>query len=105
MKHKEIFIHAIDNKNIVILTFNANSKGIITRKCIPFDFWPWRKNLSINPDRFHFYDLNSPDWKHNLSIIPEEVLKIEISDEIFNPWDYVKWKPNWFIKRDWGIYS
>lgn len=105
MNNKEIFIQAINDKKIINLTFNANVKWIITRKCIPFDFWPWKRKLSVNPDRFHFYDLNSPEGKHNLSILPEEVIRMEILNENFNPWNYVNWKPSWFIERDRWVYS
>jgi hypothetical protein len=105
MDNINIFFKAINSKKLINLTFNSKEKWIIIRKCVPFDFWPWRRKIALNPDRFHFYDLDSPDWKHNLSILPEEVIKIEILNESFNPWDYVKWQPNWFIKRDWGIYS
>ncbi len=99
------FLKAINEKKIVIITFNSKEKWIITRKCIPFDYWPWRRNSKVNSDRYHFYDLDSPEWQHNLSILPEQIINIEITNERFDPADYVKWKTNWFIKRDRGIYS
>ena len=105
MNNKELFLEAINNKKIISLTFNSEEKWTITRKCIPFDFWPWRRKIDVNPDRYHLYDLDSPEWKHNLSVLPERVIKIEILDETFHPWDYINWKTNWFVKRDWGIYS
>ena len=105
MNNHETFLHAIINKKVIELTFNSNEKGVITRKCIPFDFGPSRRNLKINPDRYHFYDLNSPEGKHTLSILPEQVIKVNLLDETFDPADYITWTPNWFIQRDWGIYS
>ena len=105
MSHYDTFIQAIHDKKIVNLRFDSYEKWIIERKCIPFDFWPSRRNITPNPDRFHFYDLNSPDGKHNLSIVPDQVIQLEILDEDFDPANYVKWTPNWFIERDWGIYS
>jgi len=104
MNKKEILIKAINNKKIVKVKVDTYEKWIIERHCIPFDFWPSRKYKDwLN--RYHFWDLDSPEKKHNLSIIPEQLIDIEITDENFNPWDYVKWTPNWFIKRDWWIYS
>jgi len=105
MNKHESFLHAITNKKVIELTFNSNEKGVITGKCIPFDFGPSRRNLKINPDIYHFYDLNSPEGKHTLSILPEQVIKVNLLDEDFDPADYITWTPNWFIQRDWGIYS
>lgn len=105
MDNKEKFLQAIQEKKIVELTFNAEDKWVIIRRCIPFDFWPSRRKLSVNPDRYHFYDLNSPDGRHTLSILPEQVINIDILDETFNPWDYVTRTPNWFTDRNRGIYS
>lgn len=104
MSNYEKFIYAIHNKNMLNLTFDSKQKGVITRLCIPFDYGPSRR-YSDGGDRYHFYDLNSPDGKHNLSIVPEQVLKIEVLDRKFEPVDYIHWKPNWFVKRDWGEYS
>jgi len=33
------------------------------------------------------------------------MIKIELLGETFDPANYISWKPNWFIKRDWGNYS
>lgn len=105
MSNYDKFLQAIHTLKIVKVTFNAHDKGVITRKCIPFDFGPSRRNLSPNPDRFHFYDLNSPEGRHTLSILPEQIISIEIIDENFDAAKYVTWKPNWFVARDWGLYS
>lgn len=105
MDKYEIFISAIHKKEIVKINFNSKEKGIIERICIPFDFWPSRRNLKENPDRYHFYDLDSPDWKHILSILPEQLLSIEKTWDIFNPEDYIDWETKWFIPRNWGKYS
>lgn len=105
MDFKDKFISAIHQKRKLEVTFDSNEKGVITRICIPFDFGPSRK-YKDGLNRFHFYDLNSPDGKHNLSILPEQIVKILILDDTFNPGDYITWSPmNWFVKRDWGMYS
>lgn len=107
MSNHQNFLDAINQKKVIKIKFNAQEKGVIERNCIPFDFGPWRRNVSPNPDRYHMYDLNSPDGKHNLSILPGQVVEIEIISQDFDPSDYITWKPpyNWFIPRDWGIYS
>lgn len=42
---------------------------------------------------------------HVVSLLSEQIIKIEITDKEFNPGDYVKWKPDWHVHRDWGVYS
>ncbi|MDR6760334.1 hypothetical protein J2Y38_000513 [Flavobacterium sp. 2755] len=103
-KHYETLLEGIHNKKILILYFMSKEKGLITRRCIPFDFGISRR-YKDDLDRFHFYDLDSPDGNHNLSILPEQINSLTITNENFTPKDYVSWKPNWIIKRDWGIFS
>jgi hypothetical protein len=107
MNNKENMLNAIYAKKIVELNFIPRETWVITtRKCIPFDIWPRRRKWKSNwSERFHFYDLNSPDWKHTLSILPEQVISIKILNESFNPWDYITWETEWFVRRDWWIYS
>jgi hypothetical protein len=100
----EIFILAIRERKQVKILFDSKEKGIIERSCIPFDFGLSRK-YKDGLDRFHFYDLDSPDSKHNLSILPEQLHCLEIMEIPFEPKDYVNWTPNWIVVRDWGLYS
>ncbi|OGM93121.1 MAG: hypothetical protein A2561_03925 [Candidatus Staskawiczbacteria bacterium RIFOXYD1_FULL_32_13] len=101
------FLKAIAELKFVKLRFNSQEKGIIERECIPFDFGPSRRNLSINPDRYHFYDLDSPEGTHNLSILPDQIISLEVLEQKFEPADYITWDPpyDWFIPRDWGKFS
>ncbi|PLW79679.1 hypothetical protein C0585_06820 [Candidatus Woesearchaeota archaeon] len=101
MENKEIFIQAINEKKKVKVKINTDEKGIIIRDCIPFDFGTGK----LPGIRYHFLDLTSPDGPHNLSVLPNKLLEIEILDETFNPADYIKWKPNWKLARDWGEFS
>jgi hypothetical protein len=105
MTNHEKFLQAIQEKRIVKVKFDTQGKGIIERICIPFDFGPSKRNLKTNPDRYHFYDLDSPEGSHTLSIIPEQLILIEFTDRTFDPANYITWTPNWFIVRNWGIYS
>lgn len=98
------FVKAIHNKNIVEIRFNSKEKGVILRRCIPFDFGPL-KRCKDGLDRYHFCDLDSPSGRHTLSLLPNQILQINITNEIFEPGDYITWKANWFISRDWGRFS
>jgi hypothetical protein len=102
--YHEIFLNAIHSRNHLHLTFNANEKGLILRQCIPFDFGPSNRYKDGN-NRYHLYDLDSPEGKHNLSILPIQLIKFELSKDLFDPAHYVTWTPRWHIARDWGIYS
>mgnify|MGYP006291281609 CR=1 FL=1 len=104
MDNHNIFLASINEKKVVKVKINSYEKGIIIRKCIPFDFGPSRK-YKDGENRYHFYDLDSPDGSHTLSILPHQLREIEILNETFNPGDYVNWTPKWFVKRDWGQYS
>lgn len=95
------FLSAIYNKNIVEIKFNSKEKGVIFRRCIPFDFGPLRK-AKDGLNRYHFYNLDS---RHILSLLPNQLLQINVTSEIFEPGDYITWKTNWFIPRDWGRFS
>lgn len=100
----EIFIEAINKKLIVLLRFDSKDKGEILRKCIPFDFGPSRK-YKDGLNRYHFYDLDSPDGKHNLSILPKQIVDISLTHQSFEPENYITWTPNWYVSRDWGAFS
>lgn len=103
----ELFLEGIHQKILVRVTFLSKEKGVITRICVPFDCGPSRKYKSKNY-RYHFYDLDSPDGKHNLSILPSQIIELELMEEHFEPGDYVHWDTKespWFIPRDWGMYS
>lgn len=105
MNKKDTLVQAINEKRLVLVEFDSNEKGIVKRICVPFDFWPSRKYKDWL-DRFHFYDLDSPDdGKHNLSLLPEKIIDIHLKDETFDPGTYVKWTPKWIVSRDWGDFS
>ena len=104
MERQQIFLRAIHEKCVVNVVINTAEKGIITRTCIPFDFGPSRKYRD-GLDRYHFYDLDSPDGKHNLSVLTHQLIEISLSGQTFNPEDFVTWEPRWFTRRDWGAFS
>jgi hypothetical protein len=98
------FLKSINNKLIVSVTFRT-VKGIVSeRKCIPFDYGPSRR-FRDKSQRYHFLVLDGPEGRHNLSLLPMQILKMELTEQHFNPSNYIKWKPKWFVKRNWGVYS
>jgi hypothetical protein len=101
----ELFLKAIKEKWIIMVKIDSSEKGLIHRKCIPYDFGPSNR-YKDGQNRYHFYDLDSPDGAHNLSILPHQLIELQILDEKFDPKNFVTWKqPKWYVQRDWGEYS
>jgi hypothetical protein len=98
------FIRAIREKRIVKVKVDTYEKGIIERRCIPFDYGPPSRGKDKS-DKYHLFTLDSPSDKHVLSIFPVQLLSIEIENENFDPGDYINWETNWHVERDWGKYS
>lgn len=102
---EQTILRGIQEKKIVEVTFNAYLKGSVTRRCIPFDIGPG-KRIKDGKKRYHFYDLDSPDGSHNLSILPEQLQNIRLTQQEFSPGDFVTWNNiNWIVPRDWGDFS
>ena len=94
----------ITKKRLLNLTFDSYQKGIIIQKCVSYDY-AISKRYKDGNFRYHFHDLDSPDGKHNLSILPAQVILIELLNNYFDPAHYITWTPSWSLSRDWGIYS
>ena len=105
METKDIFLDGIRGTQLLKLTFIARNGEVLTRTCAPMDYGPWRRNTSSAEPRYHFIDLDSSAGAHNLSIVPEQIVILELLDEKFEPGKFIHWVPNWQIVRDWGIYS
>lgn len=102
---KEIFINAIHEKVKVKVTFfSKEDSGHLVRTCAPMDYGPSRK-VKKKDDRYHMWDYDSDSGSHTLSLPVEQIKNIEILGETFNPAEFVTWRTNWSIARDWGKFS
>lgn len=102
---RENFIAAIHSKNKARVTFYSKEDGQnLTRVCAPMDYGPSRRAHNKD-DRFHSWDFESDQKNHVLSLLPEQVVSIEVLEEKFDPADFVTWQPNWFVERNWGVHS
>ncbi len=103
---KELFLQAINNKLKIRVTFDATKEGRISRTCIPFDFGPSHKKGSVDhSNKYHMLDLSSPEGSHPLALSVDNVIRIEVLSETFDPVKYLTWAHHWIYKRDWGIKS
>jgi hypothetical protein len=102
------FIQAIHDKHKIRISFYSKDDGqVIVRTCAPMDYGPSRRAAQKN-DRFHLWDYESDTRNHTLSLNPEQIQKMEILEEIFDPGEFITWdtkKSVWFVTRDWGMYS
>src|SRR5271170_1579237 len=102
---REQFIKAIRDKTRVRLTFSSKEDGReLTRMCAPMDYGPSRRAKNKD-DRYHLWDYESDSSNHSLSLLPDQIVKIEFTSIHFEPSDFVTWTTDWFIKRDWGKFS
>ncbi len=96
------FIEAIHEKKIIEVEFYSKKDDTNrTRKCIPFDYAPNKRDK--NPiDKYQLFDL---DGRHNLALEESKIFSLIKLDEEFEPSDYISWETDWSIARDWGEYS
>lgn len=99
------FVAAIRSCNRIRLTFFSKEDGHqLVRRCAPMDYGPSRKAAN-RANRFHFWDYDSDTSQHTLSLLPNQIVRIDVLDELFDPSEFVTWPPQWFVQRDWGAYS
>lgn len=102
---KTPFIDAIHQLRKVRVTFFSKEDGHnLTRICAPMDHGPSRR-AKDKSDRFHFWDYESDTSNHVLSLLPEQVIRIEVTEIPFDPREFVTWdtaQSRWFVARDWG---
>ena len=103
--YTENFQASIQNKNKIRVTFFSKEDGRnIVRLCAPMDIGPSRRTKDQS-NRYHLWDFESDKKNHVLSILPEQIIDMEFVQDRFCPSEFVTWTPNWFIFRDWGVYS
>ncbi len=98
------FLYAINKMLLVQVTVDSKEAGIITRKCIPFDYGP-SEEFNDGVDRYYFYDLDSPNGRNNFSVLPTQLIKLVVLDQNFDPMQYITWNTNWIVSRNWGSCS
>lgn len=99
------FVGAIHSLNKVRITFHSKEDGApLSRVCAPMDFGPSRRAHNKD-DRFHSWDYESDQKNHVLSLLPSQVISIEVLDDQFDPSEFVTWQPDWFVTRNWGAHS
>jgi hypothetical protein len=53
--------------------------------------------------RFHLWDYESDTKNHTLSLLPEQVVSMDVLSEDFEPSEFITWSTktsNWFVPRE-----
>lgn len=99
------FLEALRARRQVLVRFySSEDNALITRVCAPLDYGPSRRAKDKAP-RYHFWDFSSDVKSHTLGLKPNQIASIEPIDQLFDPAQFVTWKPAWFLPRDWGPFS
>jgi hypothetical protein len=71
------------------------------------DYGPSRRAANKD-DRYHLWDYDSDTKSHTLSLLPDQVVSMQVLRENFDPAGFVTWSTAsspWFVARNWGPYS
>lgn len=105
---KDTFIEAIHVTRKLRLTFYSKEDGQqLVRTCAPMDYAPSRRTKDKS-DRYHFWDYDSDTQRHTLSLLPQQVISLEMLPDLFNPAEFITWSTAsspWLITRNWGTFS
>ncbi len=94
---KDRFIQALKSKNKVKIAFYSQAdRQTLVRICAPLDYGPG-KSAKDRSDHFHVWAYEDVGGANLLNLDPEQVRRLEILDEEFDPADFI-----WFLSRDWG---
>lgn len=98
---------AIQRKKLIRITFRAKEDGQERiRLCAPLDLSP-SERANNKFYKYHVWNMDSLPNPHILSLSPEQIIHIEVTEESFIPEQIVTWKRKklWTIVRDWGSLS
>ena len=84
----DIFIKATKDRKKVILTYFSGQQNLyMTRLCIPIQFDP--SESEYDSECYYFWDSEADVGERLLAMPPSEITYIELSDETFDPNDYI----------------
>lgn len=102
------FMASLTQKRRVRLVFHSKEDATdLARTCAPLDYGPSRQAHDKAP-RYHFWDYDSDQAPHPLSLLPAQIVLIEGTTDAFDPGEFITWDMNerpWFTPRDWGTFS
>lgn len=102
----QIFIDGLVNRRRVRLSFisKEDDDRMLVRTCAPMDYGQGPRTRDTTP-RYSFWDYDSDEGGHPLSLLPERIWSIEPLTDAFDPAAFVTWQTAWVYPRDWGRLS
>jgi hypothetical protein len=98
--HKQ-FIEAINEQKKVCLRFYSKAdSGVIDLVCAPLDYGQGA-GIQDGVNRYWLWDYTSNNGSHTLSLLPEQVLDLQVLGAEFDPADFGVPPPAWSIPRAW----
>lgn len=103
-EHYSLFVNAINEKKKIKMLKRDKEWNIVEKYYIPWDLAVGKKNIKDKREKYWNYNIED---KHTSPTNQEDVVKIIVLDETFDPADYIDWEGpyNRTVKRAWGIYS
>jgi hypothetical protein len=90
MMHQDhdIFIQAVTNRKKVILTYYSGIKKFyLTVICVPLRYS--LPDSNGGPENYYFWDEVADIGKRLLELSPSQMVLMQISDETYNPSDFI----------------
>ena len=105
-----IFIDALHEKKklkVVFIALSDNQQRI--RTCAPLDYGTLKKVNDMR-SKYQFWDYcdGGSSNPHFVALLPEQILSIELTGELFEPGDFIHWSIRsnpWQVSRNWEQYS
>ncbi len=96
------FIEAIaEKKKVSVRFFSLADNGVLDRICAPMDYGPG-SDVKDARNRYLFWDYKgTPEGSHTLSLLPQQVLDLQVLGEVFDPAHFGAQTAPWFIPRNW----
>jgi hypothetical protein len=88
LTENDTFIQAVKDKKKVILTYFSGQQQLhLTRLCVPIKFSS--DDIEDGSDCYYFWDSDADTGERLLALTPSEIKNMVLSDEMFDPADYI----------------
>jgi hypothetical protein len=87
-EYHNVYQQAVKNHNKIIITYYSGQENLyMTRLCVPLYYnQPFSNGSS---DCYYFWDEDADVGERILSLVPSQIQLIQISDETYNPAEYI----------------
>ena len=96
------FIEAIHaKKKVCVRYYSQADNDVLDRVCAPLDYGPGGEfNDGLN--RYWLWDYAITTGSHTLSLLPRQILELQVLGELFDPAQIESASREWSVVRDWS---